>query len=213
VVSSIYIRAYTDPIFSGCILTPPTTQFQCDVGASPTTGFAIGSGGGVTYNGNGKFYACPVNDNGEYNVYSTPAPGQTKCVEISLSSVGSCGAGGASASNTPTPKPSQTPAQSQASGYPTSKPSPQPSKPAPQPSKPAPQPSQPAPQPPQPPVQTCPGPVTVTITVPSLAPSAPAPSAPAPAPAPKPSGACPADLNGTQTLGAAYVHITYLLCT
>jgi hypothetical protein len=182
-------------MLSGCILTPPTTQFQCDVGASPTTGFAISSGGGVTYNGSGKFYACPVNDNGEYNVYTTPAPGQTKCVEITLSSAGSCGAGGVSASNIPAPKPSQTPAQSQASGYPASKPSPQPS------------------QPPQPPVQTCPGPVTVTITVPSPAPSAPAPSAPAPsapapapsapapapsvpAPAPKPSGACPADLNG-----------------
>jgi len=84
---------FTDSNGRGCILTPPTTQFQCDVGATPTNGFAVSSGGGVTYNGSGKFYACPVNDNGEYNVYTTPAPGQTKCVEISLASAGSCGAG------------------------------------------------------------------------------------------------------------------------
>ncbi|KAI4915291.1 hypothetical protein J4E85_010416 [Alternaria conjuncta] len=84
---------FTDSNGRGCILTPPTTQFQCDVGATPTNGFAVGPNGGVTYNGSGKFYACPVNDNGEYNVYTTPAPGQEKCVEISLGSAGSCGAG------------------------------------------------------------------------------------------------------------------------
>ncbi|KAI4641143.1 hypothetical protein J4E93_008021 [Alternaria ventricosa] len=84
---------FTDSNGRGCILTPPTTQFQCDVGATPTNGFAVGPNGGVTYNGSGKFYACPVNDNGEYNVYTTPAPGQAKCVEISLGSAGSCGAG------------------------------------------------------------------------------------------------------------------------
>src|SRR4051812_31867119 len=48
---------FTDANGRGCILTPPTTQFQCDVGATPTFGFAISSGGGVTYGGNGKFYA------------------------------------------------------------------------------------------------------------------------------------------------------------
>ena len=82
---------FTDSKGRGCILTPPTTQFQCDVGASPTTGFMIGGDGSITYNGSGKFYACPVNDQGEYNVYTTPAPGQTKCVEISLASGGACG--------------------------------------------------------------------------------------------------------------------------
>ncbi|KAF1942383.1 hypothetical protein EJ02DRAFT_345705 [Clathrospora elynae] len=113
----------------GCILTPPTTQFQCDVGASPTTGFAIGSGGGVTYNGNEKFYACPATDSGEFNVYTQPAPGQKKCVEISLSSAGSCRSGNGGPATGPAPKPSQSAQQSQPE-YPASQPTPQPSMPA-----------------------------------------------------------------------------------
>ncbi|KAF1849688.1 uncharacterized protein K460DRAFT_421902 [Cucurbitaria berberidis CBS 394.84] len=105
---------FTDTNGRGCILTPPTTQFQCDVGASPTSGFST-SGDKVTYNGNGKFYACAVNDNGEYNVYTKTVSGQDKCVEISLSPAGSCGSG-----STP-PQPSK-PAQ------PEHQPAPQPSK-------------------------------------------------------------------------------------
>ena len=105
---------FTDSKGRGCILTPPTTQFQCDVGASPTTDFSIGSNGAITYNGSGKFYACPVNDKGEYNVYTTPAPGQTKCVEISLGSGGACGSGSYNsqpppAAHTPAPSPMSAP--------------------------------------------------------------------------------------------------------
>lgn len=179
---------FTDSSGRGCILTPPTTQFQCDSGATPTTGFAVASGGGVTYNGNGKFYACPVNDKGEYNIYTKPAPGQDKCVEISLSSAGSCGAGATPKPNQPAPKPSQ-PAYSQ--------------QPAPMPSKPAESPK------PQPPAQTCPAPVTVTMTVTAKKPAptpeqpAPQPSKPAPQPSkpteqapPQTTASCPADLNG-----------------
>ncbi|KAG9186393.1 glucan endo-1,3-beta-D-glucosidase [Alternaria panax] len=92
---------FTDSNGRGCILTPPTTQFQCDVGATPTNGFAVSPSGSVTYNGSGKFYACPVNDNGEYNVYTTPAPGQKKCVEITLGSAGSCGADASQPAGTP----------------------------------------------------------------------------------------------------------------
>jgi hypothetical protein len=106
---------FTDSKGRGCILTPPTTQFQCDVGASPTTGFAVGSDGSVTYKGSSTFYACPVNDNGVYNVYSQPVSGQKKCVKISLASAGSCGS-----STTPPPAPSH-------------KPTPEPTKPHPQP--------------------------------------------------------------------------------
>ncbi|KAH7398809.1 ubiquitin 3 binding protein But2 C-terminal domain-containing protein [Phaeosphaeria sp. MPI-PUGE-AT-0046c] len=178
---------FTDSNGRGCILTGPTTQWQCDAGATPTTGFAIGSKGGVTYNGNGKFYACPYNDQGGYNVYTQPAPGQAKCVEISLSSAGSCGKGA---------QPSPGPA-----------PSPAPSQPA-SPQKPAPQPSMPVSPPPA--QNTCPAPVTVTMTVtapappasmPAMQPSMPAaqPNMPAPKPsmpAQQPSGSCPADLNG-----------------
>ncbi|OAK98386.1 hypothetical protein IQ06DRAFT_295714 [Phaeosphaeriaceae sp. SRC1lsM3a] len=209
---------FTDSNGRGCILTPPTTQFQCDSGASPTTGFAIGSNGAVTYNGSGKFYACPYNDNGGYNVYSQPAPGQAKCVEISLSSAGACGKG---AQSSPAPKPTPSPSPA----------------PSPKPSMPAPQPSMPAPSPPA--QNTCPAPVTVTMTVtapaenkptpspqpqytPKPAPPASQPAPPASQPAPpasqpaaqpskpapqpsqpqpskpaqQPSGSCPADLNG-----------------
>ncbi|KAF2871685.1 hypothetical protein BDV95DRAFT_607103 [Massariosphaeria phaeospora] len=74
----------------GCILTPPTTQFQCDDGASPTPGFDISCGNELTYNGSSVFHACPVNDYGEWNVYVLPAPNQKKCVEITLTANGNC---------------------------------------------------------------------------------------------------------------------------
>ncbi|EMD96518.1 hypothetical protein COCC4DRAFT_205759 [Bipolaris maydis ATCC 48331] len=96
---------FTDSNGRGCILTPPTTQFQCDVGASPTSGFAVGSDGSVTYSGSATFYACPVNDNGVYNVYSQPVANQAKCVKISLAAAGSCG----TSSTPPPPKPSPSP--------------------------------------------------------------------------------------------------------
>lgn len=92
--------AITDSNGRGCILTPPTTQFQCDEGASPTTGFSIGNGGDVTYNGSTQFYACPAAD-GEYNIYTKPVEGQDKCVEITLSTDGKCASGSTPAASTP----------------------------------------------------------------------------------------------------------------
>jgi hypothetical protein len=74
----------TDGEGRGCILTPPTTQFQCDVGATPTPGFAVGCNGGVTYQGSDHFIACPTGDNGGYNIYTEPVDGQSKCVDITL---------------------------------------------------------------------------------------------------------------------------------
>ncbi|KAF2625474.1 hypothetical protein BU25DRAFT_449910 [Macroventuria anomochaeta] len=184
---------FTDSNGRGCILTPPTTQFQCDVGASPTTGFAIGSSGSVTYNGSSKFYACPATDS-EYNVYTSPVSDQDKCVEISLSSAGSCGSGPAKSS---APAASQ-PAKSSAA--------PQPSQPAKssaaqtsQPAQSYPAQSQPAPKPSQP-AQSAPAPKSSAPgqSAPAPNPSAPAQSAPAPAPStPAQSGnKCPTDLNG-----------------
>ena len=67
----------------GCILTPPTTQLQCDAGASPTAGFSIGCDGTMSYNGKSHFVACQTGDNG-WNIYSTAGPGQTGCVNITL---------------------------------------------------------------------------------------------------------------------------------
>ncbi|KAF2159610.1 hypothetical protein M409DRAFT_70921 [Zasmidium cellare ATCC 36951] len=92
----------TDSSGRGCILTPPTTQFQCDVGASPTTGFGISSSGEVEYNGSTTFYACPA-ANGIYNIYTTPVANQPKCTKITLSSGGKC------VPAKPTPKPSVVP--------------------------------------------------------------------------------------------------------
>lgn len=77
----------TDSQGRGCILTPPTTQFQCDSGATPTGGFSLGSNGQVEYNGSQTFYACPATDS-MYNMYTTPVSGQTKCVEVQLTASG-----------------------------------------------------------------------------------------------------------------------------
>jgi hypothetical protein len=86
----------TDSNGRGCILTPPTTQFQCDVGATPTTGFAVNSKGDLTYNGNTQFFACATGDNGGYNIYTTTSSAQTGCVPVTLNTGGKCAAASAS---------------------------------------------------------------------------------------------------------------------
>ncbi|KAF4636356.1 hypothetical protein G7Y89_g1720 [Cudoniella acicularis] len=52
----------TDANGRGCILTPPTSQFQCDVGATPTSGFTVGCDGTLSYIGGGEFYECQTGD-------------------------------------------------------------------------------------------------------------------------------------------------------
>ena len=74
----------TDGNGRGCILTPPTTQFQCDVGASPTDGFSVSCDGALSYKGNTDFKACPTGDNGGYNIYTVAPAGQGGCVSITL---------------------------------------------------------------------------------------------------------------------------------
>ncbi|GIZ37467.1 hypothetical protein CKM354_000091200 [Cercospora kikuchii] len=75
----------------GCILTPPTSQFQCDEGATPTPGFSISQGGEVQFNGDTKFFACgATTEDKEWNIYTTPVEGQEDCVEITLSTGGQC---------------------------------------------------------------------------------------------------------------------------
>ncbi|GAB7338083.1 hypothetical protein MBLNU457_4449t2 [Dothideomycetes sp. NU457] len=84
--------ALTDSSGRGCILTAPTTQFQCDVGAAPSSGFAIACNGTLDLNGNSIFSACPTEDNGGFNIYTSAPSGQQGCVPISLAadSCGSC---------------------------------------------------------------------------------------------------------------------------
>ena len=121
--------AITDSNGRGCILTPPTTQFQCDSGATPTSGFSVASNGQLQYSNIDTFYACPVNDYGEWNVYSQPVEGQLKCVQISLSTGGQCsssgsgtgsgtGSGGSGSAVTSAPAASQTYACNPAHSYP-----------------------------------------------------------------------------------------------
>jgi len=88
-------------------LTPPTGQYQCDQGASPTTGFIIGDKGQISYNGNGKFYACPVDDHGNWNIYNKPVDGQPKCVKVWLTANG-CNPQPPTPSPTPAPTPQKT---------------------------------------------------------------------------------------------------------
>ena len=91
----------TDSLNRGCILTYPTTQFQCDVGAVPNTGFSISSSSQILLNGSPTFYACPLDDKGNYNIYSQALGDMPKCVEITLTSdnTGCAGSGG----NAPVP--------------------------------------------------------------------------------------------------------------
>lgn len=74
----------TDQNGRGCILTPPTTQFQCDTGAAPTPNFSVGCNGTFAYNENPAFVACPTGDNGGYNLYTTAPAGQQGCITVPL---------------------------------------------------------------------------------------------------------------------------------
>lgn len=111
--------AITDSSGRGCILTPPTTQFQCDEGATPTGGFSVSGEGEVQYNGSSKFYACGA-DQDEYNLYTKPVEGQEDCVEVTLSSSeGKCsgnGGGGGEGASFSASKPAESAASSKPAG-------------------------------------------------------------------------------------------------
>ncbi|KAL9083101.1 MAG: hypothetical protein Q9159_005975 [Coniocarpon cinnabarinum] len=97
--------AITDSTHKGCILTPPTTQFQCDQGATPQPGFAVNSSSSLTYNGSPNFFACQTGDHGGMNIYTSDSAGQVGCVPIALSA-SSCAA---PAPAPPPPPPSSSP--------------------------------------------------------------------------------------------------------
>ncbi|KXG50308.1 uncharacterized protein PGRI_062750 [Penicillium griseofulvum] len=94
--------AITDSKGRGCILTPPTTQFQCDEGASPTPGFSLSAQGKLEYHGSKDFVACATGQNGGLNVYTTPSKSDvTGCVNVELTadSCSSSGSGSGSSSS------------------------------------------------------------------------------------------------------------------
>lgn len=112
--------AITDAKGRGCILTPPTTQLQCDQGATPDSGFSVSDNGELLHNGDSTFYACAAAD-GEYNIYTETSDAQTQCSKITLNTGGQCsgnGNGGASSqpASQPASQPSSIPATSLA-GY------------------------------------------------------------------------------------------------
>ncbi|KAL4986153.1 ubiquitin 3 binding protein But2 C-terminal domain-containing protein [Aspergillus falconensis] len=84
----------TDGSGRGCILTPPTTQFQCDLGGNPTPGFSVDSSGLLGYNGQTSFVACATGENGEMNIYTSPNSGDvTGCVSVQLTADSCLGTG------------------------------------------------------------------------------------------------------------------------
>lgn len=101
----------TDGQGRGCILTAPTTQWQCDVGATPQGGFSVGCDGTLSYKGNSKFDSCPTGDNGGFNIYSTQPANQQGCVQITLTT-DSCKSG------CPPPPPPPPPAKPTAKACP-----------------------------------------------------------------------------------------------
>ncbi|KAF2836999.1 hypothetical protein M501DRAFT_213428 [Patellaria atrata CBS 101060] len=95
----------TDQDGRGCILTPPTSQWQCDQGAAPTPFFNVDCKGQLTYKNNPKFVACPTGDHGGFNIFTTAPAGQGGCVPLTLEADGchkSCG------SDVPAPAPADT---------------------------------------------------------------------------------------------------------
>ncbi|KAJ6049739.1 uncharacterized protein N7446_006933 [Penicillium canescens] len=74
----------TDGNGRGCILTPPTTQFQCDTGATPTPGFSVSSSGMLEFNGSPDFIACETGQNGGANIHTTNSSALGQCENIML---------------------------------------------------------------------------------------------------------------------------------
>ncbi|KAL4867340.1 ubiquitin 3 binding protein But2 C-terminal domain-containing protein [Aspergillus spectabilis] len=90
----------TDGSGRGCILTPPTTQFQCDLGGTPTPGFSINSDGELQYNGATGFVACETGEDNELNLYTTESADVTNCRNVKLNA-DSCFGPGAGSSSVP----------------------------------------------------------------------------------------------------------------
>ncbi|CAD6439887.1 069a6c25-a65f-45c7-97aa-be8576ca7ea9 [Sclerotinia trifoliorum] len=79
--------ATTDSKGRPCYLTSEANQYQCDTSMTATAGFAIGANGTYSHSGSPVFYACPSSDS-DYNIYTTPVAGQTKCVKVGLTASG-----------------------------------------------------------------------------------------------------------------------------
>ncbi|KAL2870213.1 ubiquitin 3 binding protein But2 C-terminal domain-containing protein [Aspergillus lucknowensis] len=83
----------TDGHGRGCILTPPTTQFQCDEGGICTPGFSVNPNGQLEYNGSTDFVACETGQNGGLNIYTTESADVTMCRPVQLNADACAGTG------------------------------------------------------------------------------------------------------------------------
>ncbi|KAF1817042.1 hypothetical protein P152DRAFT_469536 [Eremomyces bilateralis CBS 781.70] len=119
----------TDQDGRGCILTPPTTQWQCDEGATPDGGFSVGNDGGLKHDGSTTFIACPTGDNGGWNIYTERIDGEPLCTEITLTA-DSCGSGAPPTEGKPSEPAGTQPAQTQPAGTEPTGDHPSPSQPA-----------------------------------------------------------------------------------
>ncbi|KAJ5688906.1 hypothetical protein N7462_003298 [Penicillium macrosclerotiorum] len=89
----------TDSEGRGCIITSEATQFQCDEGATGTSGFSLTSSGLLKFDGSSAFIACETGENDGRNVYTTNSTSVSQCVSIELTS-DSCAAAAASSAVT-----------------------------------------------------------------------------------------------------------------
>ncbi|KAJ5765888.1 hypothetical protein N7520_005447 [Penicillium odoratum] len=122
----------TDSEGRGCVITSETTQFQCDQGATGTSGFTLASSGLLSFDGSSSFIACQTGEDNGSNIYTTNSTDVTQCVSIQLtgdscaaassSVVSSVVASSSPASSTPVGVSPVTTAASSVPALPTSSP-------------------------------------------------------------------------------------------
>jgi Cobalamin biosynthesis protein CobN and related Mg-chelatases len=95
--SWVYYTSTLEKVTKADYLLAPTTQLQCDEGASATTGFSIASNGELEYQGSNMFIACETGQNAGMNIYTTNSTALTQCKNIKLTA-DSCSGSGAGAS-------------------------------------------------------------------------------------------------------------------
>ena len=101
----------------------PTTQFQCDEGSAPTTGFSVNSQGQLEYQGKTDFVACETGMNGGLNLYIEESDKVTGCKDIKLSADKCSGSGAGSSPSGSGSSSSSVPAGSSAPSSPAPRPS------------------------------------------------------------------------------------------
>lgn len=89
-------------------ITADTTQFQCDEGATPTSGFSVDSSGKLQFNNTGDFIACQTGQNDGRNVYTSNSTSVTGCTNVQLTADSCSGASpsGSGSASSPIASPS-----------------------------------------------------------------------------------------------------------